>query len=214
MSSKDTNPKDAVAGTKVPLWLLSPIAKAKWALAMFSGLIKYGAWNWRIAGVLSSVYLSAAQRHLDAYLSGEEVDPADGTDHRANVMACMAILMDAEAAGKLTDDRPPSVGIRATYAQQEQLMVKLKEQYADKSPRHYTIADTEPPPTADWLCVSTAAAPTDDWRRRAFAKAERREAKKTAKREQVPSPEDDYCAVCDHDFCQCSQKSAERGWPR
>jgi hypothetical protein len=140
---KDTNPKDAVAGTKIPLWLLSPIAKAKWALAQFSGMIKYGAWNWRAAGVRSSVYLSAAQRHLDAYLSGEEVDPLDGTDHRANIMACMAILMDAQAAGKLIDDRPPSVSVRPIYAEQEGLMERLRKQYESSAPRHYTIADSE-----------------------------------------------------------------------
>ena len=143
MTSKDTNPKDMAASNKIPLTLLSPIACAKWAVAQFSGLLKYGAWNWRAAGVRSSVYLDAARRHLDAYASGEAVDPIDGTDHRANVMACMAILIDAEAAGKLTDDRPPSVDLRPAYAEVEALMVRLREQYKDKTPRHYTIADTE-----------------------------------------------------------------------
>lgn len=143
MSSKDTNPKDAIGDTKIPLWLLSPIAKACWALAMYSGMTKYGAWNFRCAGVRASVYLSAAQRHLDAYLSGEETDPVDGTHHLGNLMACAAILLDAKAAGKLTDDRPPSVGVRPTYAEQEALIAKLKKQYEDKKPRHYTIADTE-----------------------------------------------------------------------
>jgi hypothetical protein len=141
--SKDSNPKDLISTTKVPLWLLSPIASAKWALAQFAGLVKYGAWNWRVVGVRSSVYLSAARRHLDAYASGEEVDPVDGTDHRGNVMACMAILIDAEAAGKLVDDRPPSVCLRPAYAQCEALMARLCVQYADKNPRHYTIADTK-----------------------------------------------------------------------
>jgi hypothetical protein len=143
--TKDTNPKDVAATTRIPLFLCSAIASAKWALAQFAGMIKYGAWNWRRAGVRSSVYLSAARRHIDAYTSGEEVDPVDGTDHRANVMACMAILMDAEACGKLIDDRPPSVSVRPTYAEGEALMAKLLKQYADKSPRHFTIADTEKP---------------------------------------------------------------------
>lgn len=139
---KDTNPKDAAAVTRIPLWLLSPIAKAHWALAQFAGFLKYGGWNWRVAGVRASVYLSAAQRHLDAYLSGEEHDPIDGTHHLANIMACCAILLDARAAGKLTDDRPPSVGIRSAYGALEALAAKLREQYADRAPRHYTIDDT------------------------------------------------------------------------
>ena len=45
MSTKESNPKDAIGDKKVPLWLLSPIAKAQWALGQFAGLIKYGAWN-------------------------------------------------------------------------------------------------------------------------------------------------------------------------
>ena len=141
--TKPSNPKDLAATTRIPLWLLSPIAKAHWALAQFAGLLKYGAWNWRSTGVRSSVYLSALQRHIDAYASGEEVDPIDGTHHMGNIMACAAILLDAMAAGKLVDDRPPSVGLRSTYADLEALGVKLLEQYNDRAPRHFTIVDTE-----------------------------------------------------------------------
>lgn len=140
---KETNPKDAAAVTRIPLWLCSPIAKAAWAVAQFAGFVKYGGWNWRIAGVKASVYLSALERHADAWKSGEEYDPIDGTHHLANIMACAAILLDAKAAGKLVDDRPPSVGIRKTYSALEGVMRALREQYADRNPRHYTIEDTE-----------------------------------------------------------------------
>lgn len=140
---KDTNPKDQIADKKLPLWLLSPIAKAHWALAQFAGMIKYGAWNWRVAGIRKSVYLSAIQRHFDGILSGEKFDPVDGTRHEANIMACCAILLDAEAAGKIVDDRPPMVDMRPTYAELEALMVKLRQQYADKNPKHYTIEDSK-----------------------------------------------------------------------
>ena len=36
--SKDSNPKDHAATTKLPLWLLSPVAKAWWSLAQLAGL--------------------------------------------------------------------------------------------------------------------------------------------------------------------------------
>jgi hypothetical protein len=135
------NPKDAIGDKKLPLWLCSPVAKIHWALAQFAGLIKYGAWNWRAAGIRKSIYLSAMQRHMDAYLSGEEFDPVDGTHHLGNIMACCAIILDAEAAGKCTDDRPPIVSHRPTLEWGEGLMAKLREQYPDKSPKHYTITD-------------------------------------------------------------------------
>lgn len=140
--TKDTNPKDAIGDKKVPLWLCSPIAKAQWAVAQFVGMVKYGAWNWRSAGIRSSIYLSAMQRHLDAYMSGEEVDPSDKTPHLGHIMACAAILIDAEAAGKLTDDRPPSVDLRPAYAEIEAQMALARENYGHMKPRHFTIADT------------------------------------------------------------------------
>lgn len=141
VGAKLSNPKDSIGDTKVPLWLLSPIAKAHWALGQYAGMLKYGAWNWRAAGVRTSVYLSAMERHMEAYKSGEEHDPVDGSHHLGNIMACAAILLDAKEAGKLTDDRPPSVGIRNTFAFVESSMAKLKSKYADKSPKHYTIED-------------------------------------------------------------------------
>lgn len=140
--TKDTNPKDAIGDKKVPLWLCSPIAKAAWAVAQFVGMVKYGAWNWRSAGIRSSIYLSAMQRHLDAYMSGEEVDPVDQTPHLGHIMACAAIIIDAKAAGKLMDDRPPSVALRAAYAEAEKQMALARKNYVSMNPRHFTIADT------------------------------------------------------------------------
>lgn len=140
---KETNPKDAIGDTKVPLWLLSPVAKAQWSLAQYAGMTKYGAWNWRKAGIRTSVYLSALERHLEAYKGGEQCDPVDGTHHLGNIMACAAIILDAEAAGKLTDDRPPSVEFRNTFEQVQKQMAVLKEKYKDMNPVHYTIKDTD-----------------------------------------------------------------------
>ena len=138
-----SNPKDAIGDKKLPLHLCSPIAEAHWAIGQYAGLLKYGAWNWRAAGVRASVYIAAMNRHLAAYVSGEEFDPVDGSHHLGNIMACSAILLDAREIGKLTDDRPPSYSIRPTYKWAEGVMATLKVQYADMAPRHYTIADTE-----------------------------------------------------------------------
>lgn len=136
-----TNPKDSIGDKKAAMHLLSPIAEAHWMVGQYAGMLKYGAWNWRAAGVRSSVYISAARRHLMAYLSGEEYDPVDGSHHLGNVMACAAILLEASAIGKLVDDRPPSFSHRPTLTWAEDRMAQLKVQYSDKTPRHYTIAD-------------------------------------------------------------------------
>lgn len=143
--TKDTNPKDAIASAKLPLWLLSPIAKAHWAVAQAVGMVKYGAWNWRVAGVRSSIYASAIQRHFDRWQSGEDYDPVDGQSNLGAIMACCAIMLDAEAAGKLTDDRPPSVPVQGTYDQMEAVFKASIERAkaAGMNPTHMTIKDTQ-----------------------------------------------------------------------
>jgi hypothetical protein len=140
---KPSNPKDSVSDKKIPLWLLSPIAKMHWAIGQFAGMMKYQAWNWRVAGARSSVYLSAIQRHADAYASGEEFDPVDGTHHLGNIMACCAILLDAKESGKLVDDRPPVVDIRKGYEWGENVMERLRRQYSHIEQKPFTIHDTD-----------------------------------------------------------------------
>jgi hypothetical protein len=147
---KDTaNPKDAAGRAKVALWLLSPVAKAAWAAAAYLGQVKYGAWNYRGTQVYASIYISAAMRHLDAYLSGESHDPEDGTHHLGNAMACCAILLDATAAGTLIDDRPPRVDMRPAHHEVQALMPNIETKYGDRKPKHWTIADKAPQKGSD-----------------------------------------------------------------
>ena len=56
----------------------------------------------------------------------------------------IGILIDTKHMGVLIDDRPPSDPAELTRlrAQFEALMPKIRAQYADKAPKHYTIADS------------------------------------------------------------------------
>lgn len=143
---KDTNPKDALAGDKVPLDLVPMTAIALGALAHLDGATKYGRWNWRISGVRASIYLGALRRHIAAWENGEE-NASDGVPHLGHALACLNILVDAQAVGKLTDDRPPSFDftgwMKSTITP---WVARIKERYKDRDvPKHYTIADTESP---------------------------------------------------------------------
>lgn len=140
---KPSNPKADVGATKVPLHLVPPICKAYAAVAHYLGWTKYGAWNWRVAGVSMSTYRSALERHMDRWWEGEEMDPVDGTPHLANALACVNILIEGQYRKNITDDRPPSTDLQAGYEQIEAIMAGIRERYKDKTPRHYTIADTE-----------------------------------------------------------------------
>lgn len=139
---KDSNPKDRIGSTKLPLDLLSDIAKVEWCLAQLEGALKYGTWNWRVAGVRVSIYLAAIERHLAKYKNGEDRDPVTRVHHLGSVMAGAAILLDSHAVGKLTDDRPP-MGPAAQLIDAAQAdVLHLQRLYEDEHPRNYTIEDT------------------------------------------------------------------------
>lgn len=141
IDGKPTNPKDQVAVTKLPLHLVPSTLEAFAALAFAEGAMKYGAYNWRVAGVRASVYLSAMKRHVAKWQNGEEADPATGVPHLASAIACLAIILDARLCGKLTDDRPPSAPVGTVVDEAESIVADLAKLFADRNPRHCTIAD-------------------------------------------------------------------------
>lgn len=108
--TKASNPKDLLAATeqRVLLHLVPSTGLVKVALAMMDGARKYGPYNWRDEGVGSCTYLSAAERHIRAWLDGEETASDSGQHHLAHAAACLLILMDAQEVGNLVDDRPPA----------------------------------------------------------------------------------------------------------
>ncbi len=100
-----TNPKDLLGLTKAPLRLVPPALMLFVSKVMELGARKYGPYNWRQKSVRYTVYLEAALRHILAALDGEESDKESKQDHTAHVAACMGIILDSKAIGKLIDDR-------------------------------------------------------------------------------------------------------------
>lgn len=140
---KDTNPKDAIGMTKLPMHLIPGTAKAHLALAFLEGALKYGKYNWRVAGVRSSIYLDALERHLEKYKNGEDTDPKTRVNHLASVMACAAIILDASAKGKLTDDRPPAAPTSEIIDAFAEHVLYLQDLYRAENPHQYTIEDDD-----------------------------------------------------------------------
>lgn len=142
--TKDTNPKDAIGSTKIDLGLVPDTLLVYAALGFTEGALKYGRYNWRIAGVRASIYRAALQRHLVKWWNGEEADPVTGVPHLASALCCIGILIDSSQVGNLNDDRPPSIaGIGQWVDEIEKDVAHLKQLHADKSPHQYTIADTK-----------------------------------------------------------------------
>lgn len=139
-AAKPTNPKDIVATTKLPLHLIPMITQAYLAIGHFNGLRKYGRDNWRASGVLASIYVSAALRHINSWNEGEELDPDDGVPHLMGAITSLSILIDAQYTGMLNDDRKyRGAGIPAqARGLAEAHIARLTKLHADRNPKHYS----------------------------------------------------------------------------
>lgn len=108
-NNKETNPKDAVGTAKSPASVIPRGVVQELGLAMLEGARKYGRHNYRNAGVRASVYFDAANRHLDAWWEGEDVDPDSGLSHIIKCIASLTVLRDSMMHENWTDDRPPKM---------------------------------------------------------------------------------------------------------
>lgn len=136
---KESNPKDAIAINKLPVHLVPPSLIVYAAIGFAEGGFKYGPYNWRVAGVRSSVYYSALMRHLTKWWNGEDRDLHTRVPHLANAISCLGILVDAESQGMLSDDRPVmQPGYSEIVDQAAKLIEELRELFKDHNPSNYT----------------------------------------------------------------------------
>lgn len=157
--SKPSNPKDLIGAGKLPLHLWPATATALGCLGLLDGALKYGRSNFRVVGVRASIYKDAAVRHMDAWFEGEDCDPDSGLDHLAHALACIAIIVDARAAGKLSDDRMVVGGYRKLVRELTPHVNRLKDLYTGRLvPKHYTIADNPSVVIADAISANQPAA--------------------------------------------------------
>ena len=138
---KETNPKDAIGISKAPMSTVPAAVLAEVGVAMLEGACKYGRSNFRIAGVRASVYYDATMRHLMSWWEGEDTDPDSGMSHITKAITSLVVLRDAMIQDMCTDDRPPRSA--EFYARLNTLASEVLARHADKSPRHYTIADSK-----------------------------------------------------------------------
>lgn len=142
--AKPTNPKDLIGSDKVPMHLWPETATVLGAMGLLDGALKYGRSNYRAIGVRASIYYDAARRHLTKWFEGQDIDPDSGLPHLAHALASLAIVIDAQVAGKLTDDRMYAGGFHDVIAEMTPHVARLKAKYADRGDvKHWTIADRE-----------------------------------------------------------------------
>lgn len=125
MDGLPSNPKQIFGDLKTPLDLLPGLAMIQWAEAQGDGARKYGAFNWRENPVEARTYVAAGGRHFMRWGAGELLALDSKVHHLGHVMACCAILIDAEAHGTLIDNRAKCP---ATLAALDMWEARRKEQ--------------------------------------------------------------------------------------
>lgn len=138
---KESNPKDAIGTLKPGRSNVPRTVLAELDVAMLEGAVKYGRHNYREIGVRASIYVDAADRHIDKFWEGQDIDPDSGLHHITKAIASLTVLRDAIIQDKCIDDRPPKTDeLDAFYAGLEQKVKDVAAKYP-KPKFPYTESD-------------------------------------------------------------------------
>jgi hypothetical protein len=146
---KLSNPKDSFGSAKLDLGNVPYTLMISAAMAFLEGALKYGRFNWRIAGVRASIYHAALLRHVAKWWNGQDRDKATKVHHLDNAIACLTIIRDAELYQMLTDDRPPCPdpdAMAKLIDDSAATVAHLKDIFKGHDPKQYTIDDTRKKP--------------------------------------------------------------------
>jgi hypothetical protein len=128
--TKPTNPKDSVGIRKPPQSTIPQNVMAEVGVAMLEGALKYGRHNYRVLGVMASVYYDATRRHIDSWWEGEDIDPDSKLSHITKAIASLVVMRDAMMNEKLNDDRPP----KSCVVKNRERLTDIVNELLDKYP--------------------------------------------------------------------------------
>lgn len=113
--------------------LVSPVALIKLAEVMTDGEKVYSAHNWRLGFNWTRV-VDAAQRHINIWNAGGDLDPDSKRSNLAHAMACIMMLLEFEETKSGSDDRYklPEELLLKLYPPKETLQSLLKSNKNDK----------------------------------------------------------------------------------
>lgn len=101
------NPKNIAARSRIKIAYLPAAGVIHGAHAAMKGAERYGPYNWREKQIALMEYASAAQRHIQDWVDGEDISTDDKCHHLGHAIASLAIMLDAIELQFAIDDRPP-----------------------------------------------------------------------------------------------------------
>jgi hypothetical protein len=129
---QQANPKKAYGDKKPPLHLLPLAGMIHQSLAHLDGNYKYEFENWNDTPVEKLTYIGAILRHVELYKYGENFARDTGVHNLGAVMACCAILLDAELNNSLIDNTRHSQATCDLMHTAEFIVERLKEAQAER----------------------------------------------------------------------------------
>jgi hypothetical protein len=91
------------------------------------------------------VYIDAALRHIHKWQHGQEIDSDSGIHHLGHAIACLNIVLDAQAFGNLIDDRPPADNSPLTLDEARKDVERLTRLRGKEVPSTPPITETDGP---------------------------------------------------------------------
>lgn len=128
----EPNPKQLRGDKKPPLAQFPLSAQIYASLAHYDGDLKYGYRNWQESPVEARTYINAAMRHLRLYENGENNARDTNVPNLGAVIACCAILIDAELYGSLIDNREKNPAACDALHEMEKIISSLKEKAKER----------------------------------------------------------------------------------
>ena len=107
--------------------LLPPIALEKISEVLTFGATKYSEWNWA-EGFKHTDVIASLQRHINAYMRGEDIDPETGLSHLAHAGCNIMFLLDLVELRPDLDNRPKVYKIEKTPITDKYIESQTEEQ--------------------------------------------------------------------------------------
>lgn len=103
------NPKRTAGSRKSPTSCVPWSVVMEIGLGMSEGRFRYKGFNWRETPIQASDYIDALNRHMAAWIEGEDIDRDSGLSHITKAITTLVVLRDAMMYGTMIDDRPPKM---------------------------------------------------------------------------------------------------------